>query len=158
MRKAMFYACAILLTLHLSSTKAVAQPQSGKPLDYVIVAPEEGYQLGTGKWKLTTKNTGGSIAICEFNNKDTTGWNWVPSHVHTREDEVWYVIEGELTFKINNEINSAGPGSLVFSPRNNMHSYRITKAPAKYLLILAPAGIDLLFPEVDSLSKKFPRG
>ncbi len=96
--------------------------------------------------------------MCEFNNKDTTDWNWVPSHAHTREDEIWYVLEGELTFKIDNQLRSAGPGSVVFGPRNLMHSYRISKAPAKYLLMLTPAGIERIFSEVDSISKKFPRG
>lgn len=152
------YFLAILLAIKFGQIEAVAQVSAGKPLDYVVVPSGEGYKLGTGSWKLTTNNTGGSIAMCEFNNKDTTDWNWVPSHVHTREDEIWYVVEGELTFKIGNQLRSAGPGSVVFGPRNMMHSYRISKAPAKYLLMLTPAGIDLLFLEVDSISKRFPRG
>ncbi|HEV8285378.1 MAG TPA: cupin domain-containing protein [Chitinophagaceae bacterium] len=158
MKKRMIGALLILLTTLFLQVKVSAQVQPAKPLEYVIVPPEGGYQLGTGKWKLTTNNTGGSIAICEFNNKDTTDWNWVSSHVHTREDEIWYVLEGELTFRINNQMRSAGPGSLVFGPRNMMHAYRVSKAPVKYLLMLTPAGIDLLFPEVDSVSKRFPRG
>ena len=158
MRKELIHIVIIFLMLQFSQQQIIAQSQSGKPLDYVIVPPGGGYQLGTGKWKLTTKNTGGAIAICEFNNKDTTDWNWVPSHVHTREDELWYVIEGELTFNINSQLKSAGPGSLVFGPRNMVHSYRISKAPVRYLLVLTPAGIDQVFLEADSLSKRFPRG
>jgi mannose-6-phosphate isomerase-like protein (cupin superfamily) len=158
MRKKIIYFLSILLTICFFQIKAEAQLQTSKPLNYIVVPPEGGYQLGTGKWKLTTNQTGGSIAICEFNTKDTTDWNWVPSHTHTREDELWYIIEGELTFKINNQIQTAGPGSLVFSPRNTRHAYRISKAPMRYLLMLTPAGIDLLFLEVDSISRRFPRG
>jgi mannose-6-phosphate isomerase-like protein (cupin superfamily) len=147
----------VILILLFFQEQVVAQAPA-KPLNYIIVPPEGGYQLGTGKWKLTTNQTGGSIAICEFNIKDTTDWHSVPTHVHTREDELWYVVEGELMFKINDQIKTAGPGSLVFGPRNTMHAYRISKAPVKYLLMLTPAGIDRLFLEVDSISKKFPRG
>jgi quercetin dioxygenase-like cupin family protein len=154
-KKRMFGALFILLTMLFSQVKVRAQVQPAKPPEYIIVPPEGGYQLGTGKWKLTTNNTGGSIAICEFNNKDR---NWVSSHVHTREDEIWYVLEGELTFRINNQMRTAGPGSLVFGPRNMMHAYRVSKAPVKYLLMLTPAGVDLVFLEVDSISKRFPRG
>ena len=149
-----------LVTLLLLSPqiRSVAQSPPDRPLNYVIVQPEGGYQLGSGKWKLTTKNTGGSIAICEFNSKDTTSWSWIPEHVHTREDEIWYVIEGELQFRIDKQLVPAGPGSLIFGPRMMRHQYRISKTPAKYLLMFAPAGIDQIFPEVDSLSKRFPRG
>ena len=75
MRKELIHIVIIFLMLQFSQQQIIAQSQSGKPLDYVIVPPGGGYQLGTGKWKLTTKNTGGAIAICEFNNKDTTDWN-----------------------------------------------------------------------------------
>src|SRR5688572_6441235 len=148
----------ILLVLEFYQIEVAAQVLPAKPIDYVVVPPGEGYKLGKGSWKLTTNNTGGSIAMCEFDNKDTTDWNWVPFHVHTQEDEIWYVLEGELTFKIGKQLRPAGPGSVVFGPRNMMHSYRISKAPAKYLLMLTPAGIDLLFLEVDSISRRFPRG
>lgn len=158
MKKIPVYTLAILLAPQFYPLQTVAQFQPAKPLEYIVVPPEGGYPLGTGKWKLTANQTGGAIAICEFNNKDTTDWNWVPFHIHTREDELWYVLEGELTFRINDQVRSAGPGSLVFGPRNMMHSYRISKAPAKYLLMLTPAGIDLLFLEIDSVSKRFPRG
>lgn len=134
----------------------LAQPP--KPLKYVVVPRDSGFSLGSGLWKLTSNQTGGSLALCEFNAKDTTGWNWVPSHVHTREDEIWYVIEGELSFKVDNEIRAAGPGSVVFGPRNRAHSYRISKAPVRYLLLLTPGGVDMLFVEVDSVGKRFPRG
>lgn len=145
-----------LLLLLLPSTALRSQP--AQQTKYVVMPPEGGLKLGSGMWKLTADNTSGSIALCEFNNKDTTDWNWVPNHTHTREDEIWYVLEGELTFRINDQLITAGPGSTVFGPRNTMHAYRISKAPVRYLLMLTPAGIDRLFLEVDSIGKKFPRG
>lgn len=149
---------AIIILIYFFQIQVIGQAPAIKSPNYIVVPPGEGLKLGNGSWKLTTTQTGGSIAICEFNNKDTTDWNWVPSHIHTREDEIWYVLEGELTFKINDELRTAGPGSIVFGARNIMHSYRISKAPVKYLLMLTPAGIDMLFLEVDSLSRKYPRG
>jgi hypothetical protein len=76
--------------------------------------------------------------------------------VHTREDESWYVIEGELLFDVGDQQLTAKPGSLVYAPRNVPHGYRVTKAPARWLIIFTPAGIEPLFAEVGELRKRFP--
>jgi uncharacterized cupin superfamily protein len=55
-------------------------------------------------------------------------------HVHEREDETWFVLEGEYTFEVGGQTFRAGPGDYVFGPRNVPHSYaNRTEAVAQLL-------------------------
>jgi hypothetical protein len=62
--------------------------------------------------------------------------------VHHREDEGFWILEGELTFQIGEETLTAGPGSFVFGPRGVPHSYRVDSGPARILFMLSPAGFE----------------
>jgi len=67
----------------------------------------------------------------------------VPRHVHHREDESWYVLDGEMTFTIGGRTIVAGPGSVVFGPRDEQHGFVVTSPhPARYLVTYAPAGFE----------------
>jgi mannose-6-phosphate isomerase-like protein (cupin superfamily) len=77
--------------------------------------------------------------------------------VHTREDESWYVIEGELEFQVGDQDAVAGPGTLVYAPRDMPHRYRVSKAPARWLMFFTPGGMEPMFGEVAELQKKFDR-
>ena len=48
-----------------------------------------------------------------------------PRHIHTREDEVFLVMEGEVCFDIDGELQLAGPGASVYMPRGVPHTFRI---------------------------------
>jgi mannose-6-phosphate isomerase-like protein (cupin superfamily) len=65
-----------------------------------------------------------------------------PLHVHHREDEGFWILEGELTFQIGEQLLKAGPGSFVFGPKGVPHSYRVDRGPARLLFILSPAGFE----------------
>lgn len=45
-----------------------------------------------------------------------------PPHTHTHEDEIYYVLEGELTFLIGEDVVTAGPGATVALPRGGLHA------------------------------------
>src|SRR5215469_11159040 len=66
------------------------------------------------------EQTGGAYALIETGNDPATG---VRLHVHEREDETWFVLEGEYTFEVGGQTFRAGPGDYVFGPRNVPHSY-----------------------------------
>jgi len=150
------FSCSVALQYQLAT-----QSKQVKPREPVIVPPETGARVGglrgQGNWKLTKDQTGGSIAISE-SYAVNAATEFPPAHVHTREDELWYVMEGELKFQIGDRIAAAGPGTLVFAPRSVPHNYIVSKAPARWLLMLTPAGLDPLFPEVDELRKRLRPG
>ena len=123
----------------------------------IVVPPGAGRIGFPGEWKLTAQQGSGAYSMVEIkvpkNSKLPPG---PAGHVHTREDESWYIIDGELQFEVGDETVTAGPGSLVYAPRNVPHSYRVVKAPARYLLMFTPAGIEPLFAEVAELRKRYP--
>ena len=65
-------------------------------------------------------------------------------YLHTHDfDEAFYVLEGELTFQVEDEILTAGPGELAFAPRGVRHTLaNRSDAPARYVLVCTPAGFE----------------
>ena len=71
-----------------------------------------------------------------------------PPHVHSREDETFYVLEGELEFLLGDELVTAGPGAFVNVPRGTVHRFTNTGAEsARLLLTFTPAGIERWFEQ-----------
>jgi len=72
--------------------------------------------------KATGEHTDGRFT---FLDQRTPGDYAVPRHVHDREDEAWYILEGEVTFYCGTETLRAGPGSWVFAPKGVPHAFRV---------------------------------
>ena len=58
-------------------------------------------------------------------------------HVHHSDDEAWHVLEGELTFRYSDRVETADPGTTVFVPAGVAHTYS-AEADARYLIVLTP--------------------
>jgi quercetin dioxygenase-like cupin family protein len=72
-----------------------------------------------------------------------------PPHVHSREEEGFYVLEGEITFTINDERVVAKAGTFANMPVGTPHSFKNEgDRPARMLISLAPAGLEQMFFEV----------
>jgi mannose-6-phosphate isomerase-like protein (cupin superfamily) len=75
-----------------------------------------------------------------------------PLHRHTREDEYSYVLEGRMGALLGDEVVEAGPGDLVFKPRNQWHTFwNAGDEPCRILEIISPAGFEKFFEELDEL-------
>src|ERR1700758_2364145 len=75
-----------------------------------------------------------------------------PLHRHTREDEFSYVLEGRMGALLGDEVVEAGPGDLVFKPRNQWHTFwNAGEEPCRILEIISPAGFEKFFEELDGL-------
>ncbi|MEA2348559.1 MAG: hypothetical protein QOG62_2346 [Thermoleophilaceae bacterium] len=68
-----------------------------------------------------------------------------PRHAHTREDEVFHVLDGEASFDIDGERRSAGPGASVYVPLGVPHTFVVESPVAVLLGIMAPAHFEHLF-------------
>jgi quercetin dioxygenase-like cupin family protein len=67
----------------------------------------------------------------------------VPSHVHAGEDEMFYLLSGELTVFCEDDNWTATPGSFVFVPRDRWHGFAVTSGgPATALVITGPSQLD----------------
>lgn len=71
----------------------------------------------------------------------------VPLHTHSREDEFWFVLEGEIRFVIGDESRIGGPGTFVYIPRNMPHTFQILSETARWFGVGTPAGLDQWFFE-----------
>jgi len=72
-----------------------------------------------------------------------------PLHRHTREDEYSFVLEGRMGGLLGDDVVEAGPGDLVFKPRNEWHTFwNAGDEPCRILEIIAPAGFEHFFEEL----------
>ena len=72
-----------------------------------------------------------------------------PLHRHTREDEYSYVLEGRMGALLGDEVLEAGPGDLVFKPRDQWHTFwNAGDGPCRILEIISPAGFERYFNEL----------
>jgi quercetin dioxygenase-like cupin family protein len=71
-----------------------------------------------------------------------------PPHVHSREEEGFYILEGEITFTIDSEPLVATAGMFANMPVGVPHSFKnASNRPAKMLISVAPAGLERMFFE-----------
>jgi len=69
-----------------------------------------------------------------------------PLHRHSREDEYSFVLEGRMGGLLGDEVVEAGPGDLVFKPRDQWHTFwNAGDEPCRILEIIAPAGFEHFF-------------
>lgn len=97
--------------------------------------------------KATAADTGGQMAILEVTEPPGAE---APLHTHTREDEAFWVLDGNVEFEVGGESIPASPGDYVFGPRGIPHRYTVGKAGCRMLFICTPAGFEDL---VRSLSE-----
>ncbi len=89
--------------------------------------------------KATGEQTGGRYSLVEILAPD--GYEGV-LHVHHFEDEGFYILEGELTFYVGDQMIKARPGSFLFGPKDVPHAFRVDSGPARMLFIFSPAGLE----------------
>lgn len=110
----------------------------------IFQGPDEGEALwafGTlGTVKASADTTGGQLGLIEQLAPRGAG---SPLHIHTREDEWFYVIEGELTLWVGGEVIVAPAGSFVFGPRNIPHTFLVSSDQARFLLGTNPGGFEV---------------
>jgi quercetin dioxygenase-like cupin family protein len=94
---------------------------------------------------VTGEETGGAYFVMEALVPPGGG---PPPHIHNREDETFYLLEGQIEFLLGDEIVTAGPGDFVNVPRGTVHRFRNTGAEtARLVLTFTPAGIERWFEE-----------
>jgi len=75
-----------------------------------------------------------------------------PLHRHTREDEYSYILQGRMGALLGDEVVEGGPGDLIFKPRDQWHTFwNAGDEPCRILEIIAPAGFERFFAELDEL-------
>lgn len=94
--------------------------------------------------------TGGALAVLDVVVPSGEG---PPLHVHTREDETAYVLEGEVRWKLGDEMRPAPAGSFVFIPRGLPHAFHNPgQEQARMLITFSPSGMEGFFEGLSQLT------
>jgi len=114
------------------------------------VLPDEGTRLWVVDelvtFKATGRDTNGAYALTDSVVPPQGG---PPPHVHHREDEAFWVLEGDLEVSVGGSTFRAGAGSSVHLPRGVVHSFQnLGSGPARFLTLVVPAGLEGFFEEV----------
>jgi quercetin dioxygenase-like cupin family protein len=113
------------------------------PVAPIALQRDEGEALwflgSLGTIKASAETTGGRVAVIEQLAPRGAG---SPLHVHHREDEWFYVIEGQLTFWVGGKVIEAPAGSFVYGPRDIPHTFEVTSEESWFLLGVEPPGFE----------------
>ena len=90
---------------------------------------------------VTAEETGGLLSIIEITEPPNAA---APLHVHHREDEGFYILEGELTLEIGDTTVHASAGDFAFGPRDIPHRYTVGDAGCRMLFVMTPGGFENL--------------
>lgn len=101
--------------------------------------------------RLSGEQTGGAFSVTE--NLVRRG-NGSPVHVHDRDDETFFVLDGELRVVAGGEEHTAGPGTVAVLPRRLRHAYVVTSATARFLSLHTPAGFEQFAAEVGQPARR----
>jgi len=97
---------------------------------------------GLNLFKAVAEDTGGALAVWESLIPHGSS---PPLHVHHREDEAFYVLEGAMTFRVGDELLDAPAGTFVWGPRSVAHQFRVDSSTARLLTWFVPGGGEQLF-------------
>jgi len=89
--------------------------------------------------KATAANTGGLCTILEVT--CAAGYE-APLRVHPREDEVFWILDGQVTFEVGATTIEAGVGDYAFGPRGMPHRFKVGEQGCRMLFILTPGGFE----------------
>jgi mannose-6-phosphate isomerase-like protein (cupin superfamily) len=120
----------------------------------VVLGPDEGQRLeamgNVHLNKAVGADTGGAWALVELH---ATGAN-PPLHLHEREDEAFYVLQGRVRVWVGDAEFEADAGSFVLAPRGVPHTYaRQPGSDLKLLVLIVPAGFEQMFDEIAFMSQ-----
>jgi len=103
----------------------------------------------------TGEETDGQFALIEA---VARRGNVPPPHIHHREDEIFYVLEGEIVISVGDRTIKGTSGTMVFLPRDVRHSFTIESDQSRMLILLTPAGLEAWFKEfsVPALAMTLP--
>lgn len=130
----------------MTSTFALTSSSPAVPRHTVPAAVD--WHLGSLMiWHLLGDESGGLISLGEV---VVRAGGEPPLHVHAREDEVWFVLEGEILFQRGHERITAPAGAAVLLPRGIPHGFAVASGVARILHMYTPAGLERAFREVST--------
>jgi quercetin dioxygenase-like cupin family protein len=113
----------------------------------IEAADAPSFQLIGTLWRVlaTGNETGGIVGALD--ERSANGAK-VPMHVHDDADEIFYVLDGELTFFVGEQRIEAAPGAFVYLPRFVHHGFQVNSNEARIFNFLTPAGFERMIVDM----------
>lgn len=105
----------------------------------------ERYMKTVMTWHALGAETGGVFALAEVT---LSSGDEPPMHLHAREDETWYILEGIILFQRGVERMVRHPGELIVLPRGVQHGFAVQSPMARIMHLYTPAGVEQAFREL----------
>jgi mannose-6-phosphate isomerase-like protein (cupin superfamily) len=123
-----------------------------------VVAANEGRQFevmgATMTYKATMEDTGGAYSLAV---EVTPPGGGLPLHVHHREDEAMYILEGEYEIQTGDRSFRAAVGTFVFLPKGTPNGYQnVGGKPGRFLHLTSPGGFERLVEEMSRITAGGP--
>jgi quercetin dioxygenase-like cupin family protein len=119
-------------------------PDGGRPVsDAVILGPGEGERIGVARSSVLLKGTGDATDGTFFLSETTAepGFPGPPPHYHRELHDLFYVLDGTLTLRVDGEAIEGGPGTFACFPPGVSHTFsNPSDEPARFLNFNTPAG------------------
>lgn len=94
-------------------------------------------------FKATGKQTNGNYTVIDQIIQPKNG---PPPHIHQREDEAFYIIEGRFSFLCGDKDSLFEAGSFIYIPKGTLHTFRnVDEKQGRLLVIITPAGLEEFF-------------
>ena len=140
-----------IIDLEISSSGEAPGAANMKPIDSIAYSHGR-RSLDRSVWYngslmtflATGEDTHGQFALIEA---VARRGNVPPPHIHHQEDEIFYVLEGEIVVSVGDRTIKGTAGTMVFLPRNVPHSFTIESEQSRMLILLTPAGLEGWFKE-----------
>lgn len=91
--------------------------------------------------KVTGEQSGGGFTLVEARQPRGHG---SALHVHRNDDELFYVLEGEVRLQVGDEVRTLTAGMMGYGPRGVKHSFIVTSEEARQLVMTTPSGFENL--------------
>jgi quercetin dioxygenase-like cupin family protein len=91
--------------------------------------------------KVTAEQTGGLLSVIQITEAPNAAG---PLHVHHREDEGFWILDGDVTFEVGDVTIEASAGDFAFGPRGIPHRYTVGDAGCRMLFVMTPGGFENL--------------
>lgn len=148
------------MTIH-EENRAVTNEVTELP---TVCSPNEGLRVASGgmvyRFLATGAETNGKFALFEATLRPGEG---APFHVHSREEEAFFVLDGEIAFYSDSGRTQASPGTFINASIGVVRGFRNeTDSDARMLILCAPSGLEHMFLEdgivLTDLAQEAPPG
>ncbi|MCC5611550.1 cupin domain-containing protein [Nostoc sp. CHAB 5834] len=125
--------------IHMAEAGTLADPLDPNKTKFWVAG-------GRNTYLKTTADTNGQYSLFDLYVPPNVG---PPLHIHNREAEWFYVVNGNPLFQMEDEVIRASTGSLIYGPQGHLHTFKnLTDTPVRMLLFYEPSGVENFFTEV----------